>query len=63
MPSGPLLMLEICGLSVLFLHETLLVPVLMYGAVRQCYGRRKRFRIRAMQIDNLRGWKGSQMYE
>ena len=39
MPLGPELMLGICRLSVLVLHETLLVPVLM--AVRQCYGRRR----------------------
>ena len=38
-PSSPRLMLRICSLSVLVLHETLLVPVLMYG-VRQCYGKR-----------------------
>ena len=31
-PSGPRLMLGICNLSVLVLHETLLVPVLMYDS-------------------------------
>ena len=31
-PSGPWLMLGICSLSVLVLHETLLVPVLTYDS-------------------------------
>ena len=31
-PSGSWLILGICSLSVLVLHETLLVPVLMYGS-------------------------------
>ena len=30
-PSGPWLMLEICSFCARILHETLLVPVLMYG--------------------------------
>ena len=30
-PSGPWIMQRICSLSVLVLHGTLLVPVLMYG--------------------------------
>ena len=33
-PLGPWLMLGICRFSVLVLHETLLVPVLMYGMRR-----------------------------
>ena len=41
MLSSPWLMIGIYSLSVLVLHETLLVPVLMYG-VRQCYGKRRR---------------------
>ena len=32
MPAGPWLMLGICSLSMLVLHEILLVPVLMYAS-------------------------------
>ena len=37
------------------LHETLLVPFLMYGSETMLWKEKKRSRIRAMQMDNLRG--------
>ena len=39
------------------LHETLLVPVLMYGNATMLW-KEERSRIRAAQIDNLRGLLG-----
>ena len=53
-PSGPWLMLEICSLIALVLHETLLVPVLMYGRETTLWRERERTRVRAAQIENLR---------
>ena len=50
---GPLLMFEICRLSVLVLHETLLVAVLMYGSETMLW--KEISRIRAVQMDNLKG--------
>ena len=37
------------------LHETLLVPVLMYGSETILWKEKERSRIRAVQMDNLRG--------
>ena len=37
------------------LHETLLVPVLMYGSETMLWKEEERSRIRAVQMDNLRG--------
>ena len=37
------------------LHETLLVPVLTYGSETMLWEEKERFRIRAVQMDNLRG--------
>ena len=40
------------------LHETLFVPVLMYGSETMIRRERERSRVRAVQIDNLRGLLG-----
>ena len=53
-PSGPWLMLGICSLSVLVLHETLLAPVLIYGSETMLWKQEERSRIRAVQMDNLK---------
>ena len=37
------------------LHETLLVPVLMYGSETMSWKKKERSRVRAVQMDNLRG--------
>ena len=37
------------------LHETLLVPVLMYVSETMLWEEKERARIRVVQIDNLRG--------
>ena len=47
-------MLGICNLSVLALHETLLVPVLMNGSEIMLWKENERSRFRAVQMDNLR---------
>ena len=53
----------------LVLHETLLVPVLMYESEKMFWKEKERSRTRAVQIDNLRGllgirgWIGSKMHE
>ena len=47
-------MLGICSLSVLALHETLLVPVLMYDSETTLWKEKERSRIRAIQMDNLK---------
>ena len=47
-------MLGICSLSVLVLHETSLVLVLMYGSEIMLWKEKERSRIRVMQMDNLR---------
>ena len=57
-PLGPQLMLGICRLSMLVLHETLLVPVLMYGSKTKLWKEKERSRIRVVQTDNLRGLLG-----
>ena len=36
------------------LHETLLVPVLMYGSETMLWREKERSRVRAVQMDNLR---------
>ena len=51
-------MLGICSFSVLVLHETLLVPVLMYGSGTMLW-KEMISRIRAAQMDNnLKGLLG-----
>ena len=40
------------------LHETLLVTVLMYGSETMLWKEKERSRIRAVQMDNLRGLLG-----
>ena len=40
------------------LHETLLVPVLIYGSKTTLWKEKERSRIRAVQMDNLRGLLG-----
>ena len=57
MPIGPSLILGICSLSVLVLHETLFLLVLIYGSETVLW-REERSRIRAVQMDNLRGLLG-----
>ena len=52
--SGPRLTLGICNLSVLVLHEILLVPFLMYGSETMIWREKERSRVRAVQMDNLR---------
>ena len=37
------------------LHETLLVPVLMYGSETMLWKQKVRSRVRAVQMENLRG--------
>ena len=51
-------MLRICNFSVLALHETLLILILMYGNETMLW-KEERFRIRAVQMDNLKGLLGS----
>ena len=51
-------MLEICRLSVLVLHETLLVPVITYGNEKLLWKEKERSSIRAVQMENLRGLLG-----
>ena len=51
-------MLGICRLSVLVLHETLLVSVLTYGSEAMLWKEMERSRIMAVQMDNLRGLLG-----
>ena len=40
------------------LHNALPVPILLYGSEAMIYRERKRFMIRGMQMDNLRGLFG-----
>ena len=40
------------------LHETLLVPILMYGSKAMLWKEKERSRVRAVQMDNLRGLLG-----
>ena len=45
-------------MSVLVLHETLFVSVLMYGSETICWKEKESSRIKAVQMDNLRGLLG-----
>ena len=45
-------------MSILVLHETLLVPVLTYGSETMLLKEKERSKIRAVQMDNLRGLLG-----
>ena len=45
----------------LVLHETLLVPLLTYGSKTMLWKEKRRSRIRAVQMDNLRGLFGIKM--
>ena len=40
------------------LHETLLLPVLMYGSETTLWKEKERSRVRAVEMDNLRGFLG-----
>ena len=40
------------------MHETLLVPVFMYGSETMLWKEEERSRVRAVQMDNLRGLLG-----
>ena len=50
----------ICSLIVLGLHETLLVPVLilMYGSETMLWKEKERSKVKAVQMDNLKGLLG-----
>ena len=43
------------------LHETLLVPVLMYGSETMLWREKERSRVKDVQMDNLRGLLGNRM--
>ena len=51
-------MIWICSLSVIVLHETLIVPVLIYGSETMLWKEKEISRIRAVQCNNLRGLLG-----
>ena len=51
-------MLGVCRLSLLVLHETLLVHVLTYGSETMLWEEKEISRIRVVQMDNLRGLLG-----
>ena len=51
-------MLGISNLSVVVLHETLLVPVLMHGSETMLWKEKEKSRIKDVQMDNLRGFFG-----
>ena len=56
---GPRLMLGICSLCCArVLHDTLLMPVLMYGSETMIWKEKEMSKIRAVQIDNFRGFLG-----
>ena len=40
------------------LHETLIMPVLLYGSETMIWREKKRSRIRAVQMDNLKRFVG-----
>ena len=44
------------------LHEALLVLVLIYGSDSMLWKEKERARVRAVQMDNLRGWIESRMH-
>ena len=59
-------MVNASGLQLLcarVLHEGLLVPVLLYGSEATVRRENDRSRIRAVQIDNLRGMQGIKRME
>ena len=62
-PLGPWLMLQICSLSVLVLHETLLVPLLTYGSETTLWKEKERSRVRVVQMDSLIGLLGIRRIE
>ena len=45
------------------LHETSLVPVLMYGSETMIWKEEERSRIRAVQMDKIRSWLGIRRIE
>ena len=45
------------------MHETSLVPVLMYGSETKLWKQKERSRIRVIQMDNLRGLLGIRMVD
>ena len=49
------LMLGVCSLCAKVLHESMLVPILTYGSETIW---RERSRVRAVQMDNLKGLQG-----
>ena len=51
-------MIGICSFIVLVLNETLLVPVPMYGSETMLWKEKEKSRIRAVQMENLRGLLG-----
>ena len=51
---GLLLILGVCSLSVLVLHQSFLMPVLIYGSETMIWKEEERSKIRAIQMDNLR---------
>ena len=55
---GLCLMLGVCSLSVLVLHETLLVPVLMHSSETVIWKEEESSRIRAVQMDKIRSLLG-----
>ena len=40
------------------MHETFLLPLLMYGSETKLWKEKERSRVRAVQMDNLRGLLG-----
>ena len=55
MPSGSWLLLGICSLSVLVLHETRLYLFLCMAARQMLWKENERSRVRAVQMDILKG--------
>ena len=51
-------MLGICSLSVLVLHETLLLAVVMYVSETILWKEKERAIVRAVQMNNLKGLLG-----
>ena len=55
---GLWLMLGVCSLNVLVLHESLLASVLPYGSETMIWREKGKSRITSVQMDNLRGLVG-----
>ena len=55
----PWLMQEYAAGVLLFLHETLLLPVVMFGSEKIIWKEKGRCSIRVVQMDNLRGLLGN----